>query len=141
MQNVMNRRKRMYLRGSNECRKLFCDYCTAKTSASRSLGSTKAGTTSSVVVGVGRISRQHSLNHQRTSRILCLSCSDSFQPYGSKPTRGHVMGKQKVVRRQTEQPTLMWPLLRAQGNRRIKNFVARSGPAKPSGSGLKRVKD
>ena len=28
--------KRMYLRGSNECRKLFCDYCTAKTSASRS---------------------------------------------------------------------------------------------------------
>ena len=35
----------------------------------------------------------------------------------------------------------MWPLLRAQGNCRIKNFVARSGPGKPSGSRLKRVKD
>jgi hypothetical protein len=32
----------------------------------------------------------------------------------------------------------MWPLLRAQGNRGIKNFVARSGPGKPSGSRLKR---
>ena len=36
---------------------------------------------------------------------------------------------------------MMWPLLHAQGNCRIKNFVARSDPAKPSGSGLKRVRD
>ena len=33
----------------------------------------------------------------------------------------------------------MWPLLRAQGNCRINNFVARSGPGKLSGSGLKPV--
>jgi NADPH-dependent curcumin reductase CurA len=57
--------------------------------------STKAGTTSSVAVAPGCISRQHSLNRQRTSRNLCLSCSDSFQTYGSKPMPGHVMGKTK----------------------------------------------
>jgi hypothetical protein len=41
------------------------------------------------------ISRQYSLNHHRTSRILCPLCSDSFQPRGSKPMRGRVMGKIK----------------------------------------------
>jgi hypothetical protein len=53
--------------------------------------------------------RQHLLNHRQTSQILCLPSSLSFQAYGSKPLRGHVMGKSKIVRRQTEQPTLMWP--------------------------------
>ena len=38
---------------------------------------------------------QHLLNHQRTSQILCLPSSHSFQAYGSKPMRGHVMGKTK----------------------------------------------
>jgi hypothetical protein len=37
---------------------------------------------------------QHLLNHQRSSQILCLPCSDSLQFNGSKPMRGHVMGKQ-----------------------------------------------
>jgi hypothetical protein len=35
------------------------------------------------------------LNHRRTSQILCLPSSHSFQAYGSKPMRGHVMGKTK----------------------------------------------
>jgi hypothetical protein len=35
------------------------------------------------------------LNHQQTSQILCLPSSHSFQAYGSKPLRGHVMGKTK----------------------------------------------
>jgi hypothetical protein len=39
--------------------------------------------------------RQRSLNHQRTSRIVCLPSSHSFQAYGSKPTRGRAMGKTK----------------------------------------------
>jgi hypothetical protein len=33
--------------------------------------------------------------NQRTSQILCLPSSHSFQAYGSKPMRGHVMGKTK----------------------------------------------
>ena len=39
--------------------------------------------------------RQRSLNHQRTSRIVCLPSSHSFQAYGSKPTRGRAMGNTK----------------------------------------------
>ena len=44
--------------------------------------------------GLGLL-RQHLLNHQRTSQILCLPSSHSFQAYASKPMRGHVMGKTK----------------------------------------------
>ena len=39
--------------------------------------------------------RQRSLNHRLTSRIVCPSSSHSFQAFGSKPARGHVMGKTK----------------------------------------------
>jgi hypothetical protein len=57
-----------------------------------------------------RASWQHLLNHQRTSQILCLPYSDSFQTYGPKPMRGHMLGKPKMMRRQAEQPNpLVWP--------------------------------
>ena len=38
---------------------------------------------------------QHLLNHLRSSQSVCLPSSHSFQAYGSKPMRGHVMGKTK----------------------------------------------
>jgi hypothetical protein len=40
--------------------------------------------------------------HSRNQRILCLSYSHSFQAYGSKPTWGRMIGKNKMVRRQME---------------------------------------
>jgi hypothetical protein len=55
---------------------------------------------------------------------------------------GHMVGKTKngEASNGVTYPDVA-PLLRAQGNRRIKNFVAGSGLGKPSGSGLKRGKD
>jgi hypothetical protein len=59
-----------------------------------------------------------------------------------KTDAGHVMGRTKngEASNGVTYPDVA-PFSVLKGNRRIKNFVARSGPGKPSGSGLKRVKD
>jgi hypothetical protein len=69
---------------------------------------------SDALMPIRRVRQQRSLNHQRTSRILCLPCSDSFQACGSKTSRGRKRKNQKMVRRQTEiHPMRPLSLLRA----------------------------
>jgi len=55
----------------------------------------RASTKTRYAPAAGAYPRQHLLNHQRTSPILCLARWHALQVYGSKPTRGRVMGKLK----------------------------------------------